>query len=492
MAERNGVINLHLAVDTTDGEAMTMLYKIAEGAVTEEHYGLALAKVVPLPAQVLEHATLVATKLEQQVKRKKKTSLAIIHSRRRKLILNLKEHLVQAQNGSMEGDVLRSWLNELQKEFVIRMTAIDTEAREAESESVDVTDEESTADDVEAREQLRAREGTVISISDDVAGESASDRTTTQDSHMEHSTVQDSVEDAAIATTPHARANMSPTASTTSEESFEFVETPPAPSPAPQANKYGVRTTSYPAIKNAPLPADASGSKHFNNKLLFSLLALIPLYLSWKIGGGLKTWIFFAILTAIPILMTFWTVASSMSPRKNEKASYPGAPVEHYLTFHKASDRARYHGKSKIPMETFHEMYFAGDVDFNGDALEVIEYRHDWANFRFTLSLFWFFLTGMIPEVIMHTRSQDEEQVRDHYDRGDDFYGWFLGSRMIYTSGIISDINKEETLEQLQDNKLAIVCEKIGLKSGERLLDIGCGWGTLAKFASVNYGASAT
>ena len=86
----------------------------------------------------------------------------------------------------------------------------------------------------------------------------------------------------------------------------------------------------------------------------------------------------------------------------------------------------------------------------------------------------------------------DEEQVRDHYDRGDDFYGWFLGPRMIYTSGIISDIDKEESLEQLQDNKLAIVCEKIGLKPGEKLLDIGCGWGTLAKFASINYGARAT
>ena len=63
---------------------------------------------------------------------------------------------------------------------------------------------------------------------------------------------------------------------------------------------------------------------------------------------------------------------------------------------------------------------------------------------------------------------------------------------MIYTSGIISDITKEESLEQLQDNKLAIVCEKIGLKPGESLLDIGCGWGTMAKFASSNYGARVT
>lgn len=63
---------------------------------------------------------------------------------------------------------------------------------------------------------------------------------------------------------------------------------------------------------------------------------------------------------------------------------------------------------------------------------------------------------------------------------------------MTYTSGIISDINREETLEQLQDNKLAIVCEKIQLRPGERLLDVGCGWGTLVKFASVNYGTKTT
>jgi cyclopropane fatty-acyl-phospholipid synthase-like methyltransferase len=98
----------------------------------------------------------------------------------------------------------------------------------------------------------------------------------------------------------------------------------------------------------------------------------------------------------------------------------------------------------------------------------------------------------MIPELLVHSRSQDEEQVRDHYDRGDDFYGWFLGPRMIYTSGLISDIHKEESLEQLQDNKLKVVCEKIDLKNGDRMLDLGCGWGTLARFASKSYGAHVT
>ncbi|CAF9926106.1 MAG: Sphingolipid C9-methyltransferase 2 [Heterodermia speciosa] len=284
---------------------------------------------------------------------------------------------------------------------------------------------------------------------------------------------------------------MSQAVSDTSDD-FEYIETPAAPTPLPPPEDYGVRSTTYPSIKNGPLPADAAGSENFSNAILISLIGIIPAYFARQIGGGLFTWIFFAIFTFLPILVSFWSVASTISPRKNEKARYPGRPVEHYLQFRNEKDRIKYRGKNKIPLWTFHEMYFDGHVDFKGDALEIMEYRHDWASFRFTFSLFRFFLTGMMPEVIMHTRSQDEEQVRDHYDRGDDFYGWFLGPRMIYTSGIVSDINKEESLEQLQDNKLAIVCEKIGVKPGDSLLDIGCGWGTLAKFASTNYGAHAT
>ena len=166
--------------------------------------------------------------------------------------------------------------------------------------------------------------------------------------------------------------------------------------------------------------------------------------------------------------------------------------MEYYLTFHDSSDAEKYKGQRKIPMETFHEMFFGGKVSFKGDALEAMEFRHDWASFRFTISLFKYFLFGMIPEVLVHSKSQDEEQVRDHYDRGDDFYGWFLGERMIYTSGIISDITKEETLEELQDNKLRVVCEKIALKRGDTMLDLGCGWGTLAAYASSQYGANVT
>lgn len=63
---------------------------------------------------------------------------------------------------------------------------------------------------------------------------------------------------------------------------------------------------------------------------------------------------------------------------------------------------------------------------------------------------------------------------------------------MIYTSGVVTDENKEETLEELQDNKLALVCHKLDLKAEDRLLDIGSGWGTLTTYAAKNFGCDAT
>lgn len=280
-------------------------------------------------------------------------------------------------------------------------------------------------------------------------------------------------------------------------DNVEFIKTPKAPVQPPASDECGILTTDSPTIHNAPLPADGPGSKHFSNAALASFLVLIPYFVTRKLGLGFKTWLFFVVLFALPILMAYWTILSGFSPRLNEKVKLPGRPVSHYLDYQTPELKAKYetsnNGKgSKIPMETFLELYFNGKVLFKGDCLDVLEYRHDWATFRFTLSLFRFFLLGMIPEVIMHSKSQDEEQVRDHYDRGDDFYTWFLGPRMIYTSGCISDISTEESLEQLQDNKLNVVASKIQLTKGDHVLDLGCGWGTWATFSSSQFGAKVT
>jgi hypothetical protein len=53
--------------------------------------------------------------------------------------------------------------------------------------------------------------------------------------------------------------------------------------------------------------------------------------------------------------------------------------------------------------------------------LDVLEYRHDWAVFHMSWNLLKYVFTVLVPDVIKHDVSQDEEQVRDHYDRGDDF-----------------------------------------------------------------------
>lgn len=176
----------------------------------------------------------------------------------------------------------------------------------------------------------------------------------------------------------------------------------------------------YPAIKNAPLPADGPGADSFSNILLISILVIVPLYMKWKVGGGFKTFVFFAILVDLPLLAAFWLTVSAISPRKTDKAAFPNRGVEHYLDFKKESDRLKYRGQNKIPMETFHEMYFDGEVDFKGDCLEIMEYRHDWASFRFTIGLIRYFLTGMLPELIMHTRSQGKSSGPGEFLPADD------------------------------------------------------------------------
>lgn len=77
-----------------------------------------------------------------------------------------------------------------------------------------------------------------------------------------------------------------------------------------------------------------------------------------------------------------------------------------------------------------------------------------------------------------------------HYDLGNDLYEAMLDTRMVYTCGYWSGTPPAQMLAEAQEAKLDLVCRKIGLKAGDRILDIGCGWGSFAKFAAEKYGAS--
>ncbi|THH15195.1 hypothetical protein EW146_g5245 [Bondarzewia mesenterica] len=256
------------------------------------------------------------------------------------------------------------------------------------------------------------------------------------------------------------------------------------------------KLTDVPAIKNAPLIGLAEGNGSFSNLHLAALVLGVPWFVKRTLPfvnrGGFKTYLFLVILLGVPITVGYWTVMSRYGARKNEKVKLPGKDIEEYITINDAELKEKYHGKEKIPMQIFHDAYFDGKIDINGDVLDTLEQRHDFTKMIFTPELFKYVFTRFIPEVIVHSQSQDEEQVRDHYDRGDDFYEWFLGPRMVYTSGIVTSITEPQSLEQLQDNKLIIVCEKLDLQPEDKLLDIGCGWGTLAAFAHKNYGCDVT
>ena len=76
---------------------------------------------------------------------------------------------------------------------------------------------------------------------------------------------------------------------------------------------------------------------------------------------------------------------------------------------------------------------------------------------------------------------------RKHYDLGNDLYRAMLDRRMIYSCGYWADAHD---LDEAQEHKLRLICEKLKLKSGERVLDIGCGWGGFAKYAAEQYGVS--
>ena len=84
-----------------------------------------------------------------------------------------------------------------------------------------------------------------------------------------------------------------------------------------------------------------------------------------------------------------------------------------------------------------------------------------------------------------HTIGRDRRAVRHHYDAGNQFFALFLDESMTYSCAYFS--GGAGTLEEAQEAKLDLVCRKLALKEGERVLDVGCGWGSFAIHAAKSY-----
>lgn len=147
------------------------------------------------------------------------------------------------------------------------------------------------------------------------------------------------------------------------------------------------------------------------------------------------------------------------------------------------------------------EAFIDDEIDFAGDAVRVMNALANWRGPSVpvtrlpSLALEW--LKGRATRDAhqrehgrLHSRRRDARAVRGHYDLSDDFFELFLDDSMTYSCAYFP--TGRESLGEAQRAKLELVCRKLELKPGERLLDIGCGWGSLLEHAALRHGAVAS
>jgi len=127
----------------------------------------------------------------------------------------------------------------------------------------------------------------------------------------------------------------------------------------------------------------------------------------------------------------------------------------------------------------FGEAYMAGRLDVRGPLEPVVEgltrLSQPHASWRDRLTL-----------TMPNTLSVSRRNVRSHYDLGNDFYQLWLDRNLVYTCAYYA--NEQMSLDEAQIAKLDLVCRKLRLRPGERVLETGCGWGALALHMARHYG----
>lgn len=132
----------------------------------------------------------------------------------------------------------------------------------------------------------------------------------------------------------------------------------------------------------------------------------------------------------------------------------------------------------------FGEGYMNGDIEIEGDLREVVRLGELLEQQeRAKKSLFASIILNILQR---NSRRIDKRSIAYHYDLGNDFYRLWLDPQMIYSCAYFK--NETDSLEEAQREKINLCCRKLQLQRNERLLDIGCGWGSLLIAAAKNFG----
>ncbi|AOW12009.1 cyclopropane-fatty-acyl-phospholipid synthase [Hydrogenophaga crassostreae] len=134
-------------------------------------------------------------------------------------------------------------------------------------------------------------------------------------------------------------------------------------------------------------------------------------------------------------------------------------------------------------LDTLGEAYVEGLIDVEGSIGEILDVAHRLAASAEPEKG----LLRRIRRHSRHTRDSDRDAIRYHYDVSNAFYRQWLGESMVYSCAYFP--NGNESIDQAQLKKMDHILCKIDLKPGQRLLDIGCGWGSLVLRAAQEYGA---
>ena len=134
-------------------------------------------------------------------------------------------------------------------------------------------------------------------------------------------------------------------------------------------------------------------------------------------------------------------------------------------------------------LDTLGQAYVEGLIDVHGSLPDIVAMAHRLAENAQPEGG----LLGRLRRRFSHTRASDSEAIQYHYDVSNAFYAQWLDEQMVYSCGYFE--TGEETLAEAQIRKIDHILTKIRLQPGQRLLDIGCGWGALVLRAAQKYGA---